>query len=564
MISPSKLAHRNRREQGRRWKTTPTTGQELVQEWGIGSDGRLGIGWRWNGTGRDSDTAEASRESMRSDFNEEAEERTIRLGTVPRLQLLSQTVLATEEAAEIRRLIAELTKIENPDFGLSSTLNGVAFLPIEGMQDSSSMLLTNHQIDSSSALKRLVELGPKALPYLLESLDDQTPTKLQIEHEGCFGIMRFANELRGNPANTAEAEILPKFSYENRHPMKHIDKYSVNLGDVCFVAIGQIVGRRYQAVRYQPTACIVINSPTHDPELCQQVRGIWTSDAPHRKLFESLLLDYVTEAECEPGNQWWSFTNRLTNQAALRLLFYFPREASELIAEKLDRLAVADIGLRPGMPPSEAQLDASRKRDVANGLYAPEFVRAVGWCQEPIITQAVYRVFQRATDVNVLLSTVPSVWAEHHDEVQERLIRLLAQLGIAEIGPFGYAFHTLVELGKSGTTDCKTAFQHFLSHNTVHCCLTMCYALREVRGEWAVELLETLLSDRRKADGLEYNVSTKRRLPIRICDEAADSIARNDHHLRFAFKGTHKNLDRQIQMMQRQIARKQSEGGQGS
>ena len=46
---------------------------------------------------------------------------------------------------------------------------------------------------------------------------------------------------------------------------------------MCFVAVGQIVGRGYAAVRYQPTACIVINSPTHDAKLRSDVRAAWVS-----------------------------------------------------------------------------------------------------------------------------------------------------------------------------------------------------------------------------------------------------------------------------------------------
>ena len=96
-------------------------------------------------------------------------------------------------------MIAGLAKIDKPDFGLSATMSGEAFLPIEGMSHAGAFLFTNHDLNTSSELKKLVELGPSALPFLLENLDNQTPTRLTIDHGGVFGGMWFDNELWGNP-----------------------------------------------------------------------------------------------------------------------------------------------------------------------------------------------------------------------------------------------------------------------------------------------------------------------------------------------------------------------------
>ena len=38
----------------------------------------------------------------------------------------------------------------------------------------------------------------------------------------------------------------------------------LKVGDVCFAIIGEIVGRKYLAVRDQMTACVIINSPLHE------------------------------------------------------------------------------------------------------------------------------------------------------------------------------------------------------------------------------------------------------------------------------------------------------------
>ncbi len=54
-------------------------------------------------------------------------------------------------------------------------------------------------------------------------------------------------------------------------------KHTVTVGDLCWVALGQIVNRRFDAVRYQPTAIIIVSSPTLSPTLCKQVRADWAN-----------------------------------------------------------------------------------------------------------------------------------------------------------------------------------------------------------------------------------------------------------------------------------------------
>ena len=178
--------------------------------------------------------------------------------------------------------------------------------------------------------------------------------------------MWLANELRGNPANKLEAGVLAKNDSENDSACENsIEKYTVKVGDVCFVAIGQIVGRQYQAVRYQPTACIVINSPTEDPKLRQQIRAIWSSNDPATKLFDSLLLDYSTHLQIS---------------AAMRLLYYFPRETASLIADRLKKLNVGRSSQHgSGSPATDSELESYIRREAANGGGTSDFIKAVSW-----------------------------------------------------------------------------------------------------------------------------------------------------------------------------------------
>jgi hypothetical protein len=138
--------------------------------------------------------------------------RTVRLGQVTVIKLRQQPPMTPPEAAKIKRLIASLANIDSPDFGLSSTLSGNAFAPIAGSEHAGALLLTNHQIKSSEALRELVQTGPRALPFLLDALDDSTPTRLTIRHNGMFGVMSFSHEIWGNPANAAEQKALASVS----------------------------------------------------------------------------------------------------------------------------------------------------------------------------------------------------------------------------------------------------------------------------------------------------------------------------------------------------------------
>ena len=160
-------------------------------------------------------------------------------------------------------------------------------------------MLTDHKLKRSDTLKELVSLGPDALPLLLDALDDKTPTKIVLKHATGFGAMWYGSELGLNPVNSAEIAIYNERLASERRAFdfeKTIEKHTVTVGDVCFVAVGQIVGRGYSAVRYQPTACIVINSTTQDPTVCAaDVRAIWMSKDSWRNFLDALLADYATE-----------------------------------------------------------------------------------------------------------------------------------------------------------------------------------------------------------------------------------------------------------------------------
>jgi hypothetical protein len=468
----------------------------------------------------------------------------VRAGTVPDLKLAARPPADAPTAKKVKGLIADLVKLDQPDFGLSPTLSGEAFAPLPGQSRANTMILTDHRLQRSGTLAALVGLGPDALPALLDALDDQTPTKIVLKHEGGFGGMWHAAELDLNPANPAEAAVYRARVAKPRDEEKTVTEYTVKVGDVCFVAVGQIVGRSYSAVRYQPTACVVINSTATDPKLCAEVRAIWRSKDVAAKLFDSLLADYATEGVFNGRSlDGWGVGSMFQCGAALRLLYYFPKEAAPLLAARLDKL---DVGPDKG-------LDGYMTRCVANGERADEFVTALAWTQDATVRAALVGVFKRADDERCLLAALPAV--EDKAVIRGRLEPRVAALPAEEGGPYGDGYGLLTALADRTPGTARPVFEKYLMGAGARRCHTVALVLRGAKVMWDVDVLAPLLADTRTF-GWDYAVragQNEPRLPIRVCDEAAVTLSQNHPELKFEQVGEHADLDRQIAAIREQL-----------
>ena len=97
------------------------------------------------------------------------------------------------------------------------------------------------------------------------------------------------------------------------------------MGDVCFVALGQIVNRGFSATRYQPTGGVIVSSPTYSEALRKVIVEDWrtlTADS-HKQL---LINDFL-----KPDHE-----GRRTG-AYLRLAFYYPEAVEELVVNELSK-----------------------------------------------------------------------------------------------------------------------------------------------------------------------------------------------------------------------------------
>src|SRR5262245_53183171 len=167
-------------------------------------------------------------------------------------------------------LIDKLADVAAPDAGYSPYVSGSSFAPLSGSDRIDVALISPAKPSARSEVFRdLVALGAAAVPDLLRHLDDARPTRLTVRHT--FGGMG------GFSINVKDKADKPK-------------TYTLKVGDLCYVALGQIVNRPYAAVRYHPTAFIGVHTPTRAPEEREQLKREWGGITPdaHR---DSLLKD---------------------------------------------------------------------------------------------------------------------------------------------------------------------------------------------------------------------------------------------------------------------------------
>jgi hypothetical protein len=233
-------------------------------------------------------------------------------------------------------LIDELQEESEQGVGTHATAWVSGFLPLDEEPEFRGGILGSREPATSAVLRELVWRGVAALPDLLQHIDDRRPTKLVITHTGGFGSMWFSDEYdpryaepKKVPSNT-NTGLEKSDGFEKRNDWER--RYTIRVGDLCFVAVGQIVNRGLSVVRYQPTLCIVINSPVETPALARAVRKDWaglTAEQHRQSLSQDALSKYPSA----------------TRSALKRLLFYYPREGEALALKLLARPLYDDDAL---------------------------------------------------------------------------------------------------------------------------------------------------------------------------------------------------------------------------
>lgn len=224
------------------------------------------------------------------------------------------------KAATNKELIDQFVAVSGFGVGFHPTAWASGFVAVEGEPTFEGGILGSARPSDHPAMKELVARGVKAIPDLIEHLSDDRETKLSISAHGFAGATWHSDEY---DPRYRDKKLLPKKVNTRKEELLKND-YSLRVGDLCYVAIGQIVNRRLNAVRYQPSGCYVINSPVATPELREAVKGEWSglTVEEHKR---SLIADAKTPFWGGPP------------PALERLAFYYPDAAEEIATLLLAR-----------------------------------------------------------------------------------------------------------------------------------------------------------------------------------------------------------------------------------
>jgi hypothetical protein len=189
-------------------------------------------------------------------------------------------------------------------------------------------------------MRELVRRGPLALAELIQHVDDARPTKLEVGNKdsGGTGQVGVDTFMFTYFSDEYDGHFHRWFDFDwKKNPPIHMEKpfkgrYTVKVGDICYVLIGQIVSRRLLAVRYQPSAQLVVNSPIEAPSLAEKVKSDW-SNADSEILKASLLADIRRSYD----DKLMSYSSLVIDPALERLRLYFPDTYNALKGDDLKK-----------------------------------------------------------------------------------------------------------------------------------------------------------------------------------------------------------------------------------
>src|SRR5262249_9205242 len=148
--------------------------------------------------------------------------------------------LSPDEKRGVRSLIRKLAD-DGPES--DATLFGGGFAPLPNHMAAAGLFAGVRDTKPSEALRRLVGKGPDVLPFSLEALEDTTKTKSKMFRSLGFNSIS-PDRLYTNPINRIERKAALLESNDDQEDF--LINNTLRIGDLSFVAIGQIVGRHYQ------------------------------------------------------------------------------------------------------------------------------------------------------------------------------------------------------------------------------------------------------------------------------------------------------------------------------
>ncbi len=227
------------------------------------------------------------------------------------------------KSKSVKQLIDSLREIQGEFTDAYYMTEGRGFLPANEQSD----FLDDNGKDLQpvpDALKALIARGVDSLPELMDHLVDHRLTQL---HTGGYFSDRY-DPRYSDPARQPQGLNQVDMN-SHRSPNEH--PYTVTVGDLCYVAIGQIVNRGLESIPHAHIGPLggailppAINSPTQNHKLAEAVRKDWgglTKD----EHFHSLMDDLTTG---DIGRH---------PMAAERLLYYYPERSTGFLVHLLQR-----------------------------------------------------------------------------------------------------------------------------------------------------------------------------------------------------------------------------------
>jgi hypothetical protein len=227
---------------------------------------------------------------------------------------------------EVEKLIGQLTKVDDWNIAYESTE-----WERPSCRDKNSPYLgrSSAQKMPNPSIKKLVQMGVRSLPGLLDHLQDARKTRLTVSTKQ-YRNLRYSeiDDPRFSVApTTSEEETTPKKQYKE----KVGSEYTFRVGDICYEIIGLIVNRDLFARQLEwdldldaKSPIYMVNSPVHSPALAQKVRADWAnlSKGDHAKQLE---------------NDAYSLWSEVSSEALIRLLSYYPTEGKLVTIKLLKR-----------------------------------------------------------------------------------------------------------------------------------------------------------------------------------------------------------------------------------
>jgi hypothetical protein len=264
-------------------------------------------------------------------------------------------------------LIDRLTDVEDSAANREPGARVDGFLPLDGMKASGRPSLGG---PDPIVMAEIVRRGVGIIPVLLMHLSDRRPTRIScdphpLESNADFGPFTDAYDSRFREDRAPP----PGIHSGGRNSRRGTWPYAVKVGDLCFVALGQIVNRRLYVVGPDFGNGIVhlgayelqINSPVESPALAEAARADWGAisgeDFAAQLEHDALTEDRQSNAESQSDGDWKPKIDRMG--ALVRLLFYYPVEGTR-VAEGLLRRSLGAPGgasTRNGRPALSASDD---------------------------------------------------------------------------------------------------------------------------------------------------------------------------------------------------------------